>query len=272
MVAADRQQPFIVQFTQRSLVLWRLKMLAVLALLALLVLSPMAVLATETSQASALPMGTHVSLNATAETHLANDEVVVSFRVEKDAKDAGAVREYVNRISGAIHKRLQKEVGLKVKTISRSMQPVWKYPKNAQRVRTGWRMIQTGQVVSSKLDAVPKWLDAIESLGANLSGVQFRISSSASKRAQNELRLEAVAAFRAKAAVIAKALDATQFRIIQLNTSSQVARPVMYRAEMRMMASKSAATAAPSLSAGEGKISVRINGSIEVPFTDFSVK
>jgi len=219
----------------------------------------------------ALPTGTRINLNATAETQLANDEVVISFRVEKDGKDAGAVRQYVNRVSGAIQKRLQQEPGVKLKTLSRSMQPVWQYPKNRQRIRTGWRMTQTGQVVSSQLDAVPKWLDGIESAGANLSGLQFRISSKASKKAQDQLRLQAIASFRQKARLIAKGLSANSFRIIQLNSSSQAPRPVMYRGEMAMMA-KSADAAPPSLSAGEGKISVSVSGTIQVPFTDFPVK
>jgi len=219
----------------------------------------------------ALPTGTRINLGATAETQLANDEVVISFRVEKDGKDAGAVRQYVNQVSSAVQKRLKQEPGVKLKTISRSMQPVWQYPKNRQRVRTGWRMTQTGQVVSNKLDAVPNWLDAIESAGANLSGLQFLISSTASKRAQNQLRLQAISLFRQKAGVIAKGLSAGTFRIIQLNTSSRTPRPVMYRAEMAMMA-KSADAAPPSLSAGEGKISVSVSGSIQVPFTDFPVK
>jgi len=111
----------------------------------------------------------------------------------------------------------------------------------------------------------------IETAGAHLSGLQFRISSSASKQAQDQLRLKAIAAFREKAAIISKGLSAHQFRIIQLNTSSQAPRPVIYRSEMAMM-SKSADAALPSLSAGEGKISVNISGSIEVPFADFPVK
>jgi len=217
------------------------------------------------------PAGTRINLNASAEMQLPNNEVVILFRIMKEGTDAKMVRQYVNRLSGAVHKRLKHESGVILKTVSRTMQPVWKYPKNRQRVRTGWRMTQTGQVVSSKLDAVPKWLDAIETAGANLSSLQFRISRSTSKRAQTRLRLDAIAAFREKAAVIAKGLSAKSFRIIQLNTNSQAPRPVMYRAEMAMMA-KSADAAAPTLSAGEGKLRVSVNGTIQVPFTDFPVK
>jgi len=219
----------------------------------------------------ALPPGTRINLSAMVETHIANDEVVINFRIEQEGKDAAAVRQYVNRVSSAVHQRLKTERAVKLKTVSRNMQPLWRYPKNSQRVRSGWRITQSEQVISHNLDAVSKWLDVIEAAGAQLSDLQFRISSSASKQTQDQLRLKAIAVFRAKAAVIAKGLSAQQFRIIQLNTSSQAPRPMMYRGEMAMM-SKSADAAPPSLSAGEGKVSVNISGSIEVPFTDFPVK
>jgi len=179
------------------------------------------------------------------------------------------VRQYVNRVSGAIQQRLKKQPGVTLKTIGRTMQPVWEQPQNRKRVRSGWRMTQTGQVVSQKLDAVPGWLDVIERAGAHLSGLQFRLSSQAARKAQDRLRLQAIALFRRKAAVIAKGLDAKHFRIIRLNAAAQVPQPVAYRADAMWAAS---AAAAPSLSAGKGKIRVNIDGEIEVPFTDFPVK
>jgi len=219
----------------------------------------------------ALPSGTRIHLNAVVQTRIPNDEVVINFQIEQEGNDAAAVRQYVNRVSGAVHQRLKSEQGVKLKTVSRNMQALWRYPKNSPRIRSGWRMIQSEQVVSRNLESISAWLGVIEAAGAHLSGLQFRISNSASKQAQSQLRLKAIAAFREKAAEIAKSLSAQNFRIIQLNTSSQSPRPVMYRSEMAMMA-KSADAVPPSLSAGEGNIRVSVNGSIEVPFIDFPAK
>ena len=214
--------------------------------------------------------GTRVSLSATVQRELPNDELLVNFRVEKEGVDAAEVRRYVNRVSRAVQQRLQREKGLVVKTISRNLQPVWKYPKNSQRIRSGWRMTQTGQIRTTHLERVSDWLDAIETAGAHLSGLNFRISEQASKNAMNALRIEAIAAFRARAKVIAHGLDATAFRVIRLNTNSTAPRPVFYRNEMAMMAKSTAD--APMLSAGEGKLKVTISGEIELPFTDFPVR
>jgi len=217
------------------------------------------------------PNGTRINLNATMQTQVPNDEVVITFRVEKEGKNARAIRQYVNRVSGAIQKRLATEKGVKLKTTSRNMQPVWKHYKDRPRQRTGWRMTQTGQIVSTHLDALPAWLNAIETEGAHLSGLQFRISVKRSKKVQDSLRLQAIASFRDKAAIIAKGLSAKSFRIIRLNTSSHAPQPVRYRAEMAMMA-KSVASDAPALSSGEGKISVNVTGEIEIPFIDFPAR
>jgi len=213
--------------------------------------------------------GTRINLNATMETQLPNDEVVISFRVEKEGQNARMVRQYVNKVSASIQKRLQQEQAVKLTTTGRNMQPVWKHVPKKPRVRTGWRMVQTGQVVSKSLDAVPIWLDTIEAAGAHLSGLQFRLSAETSKQAQDKLRLQAIELFREKASTITKGLSAKSFKIIRLSTSKHLPQPVMYRSEMAMMA-KSADMGAPSLSSGEGKVSVTVTGEIETPFVDFS--
>jgi len=193
------------------------------------------------------------------------------YRVEKEGKDANTLRQQVNRITTAIQKRLQSEKGVKLKTTGRNMQPVWHYPKNQPRSRSGWRLTQSEQISSSNLDAVPEWLEAIEHEGALLSTLQFRVSNKSSLKAQESLRLQAIEAFRLKAASLANGLSAQSFRIISLNSSSQAPQPVLYRAEMAMMA-KSTDTAPPSLSAGESSVKITVNGVIEVPFRDFKVK
>jgi len=208
---------------------------------------------------------------------VANDEVVITVRVEKEGKRAADVRQYVNRVSGSISRLLEKEQArakkaMSFKTISRSMQPVWHYPKQGKRVRTGWKMVQTSEISSKRLGAVPEWLDAVEKVGAHLSRLAFRVSLPLRQRVQRELLTQAVAAFRNKAVVMATAMNAASYRIIRLDTASARApAPRVYRGEMAMMA-KSSGAPQPSLSAGENRISVAVSGEIELPFIDFSVR
>lgn len=218
--------------------------------------------------AADMPKGTRISLSAVAETALPNDEVAVHFRVQAEGNKPAPLREEVNAISEKIKRRLEKESDVKLTTTSRRLEPLWEYNKLARkRERIGWRMLQTGLITSTRLDAVPDWLDDIERTGAQLSGLQFRISSPTLHDAQDALRLQAIRSFRSQARGIARGLDAKSYRIIRLQTSGQQPVYPMRRdkAGVAMMESKSA----PALSAGESRLSVTVSGEIEVPFRDF---
>jgi len=216
---------------------------------------------------------TLISLSATSNITLPNDEAVVNYRMKATGMYADALRKKVNRISRLIHQQLKGAQGIKQTTLSRRMEMRWRYDKlNSRQVRDGWKLVQTEQLVSSNLDAVPDWVDSIEKAGAHLNHLSFRISDTTLKTTQNSLRLQAIQAFRKKAGSFAKALDATSFRIMQLQTSQQ--RPVYrMRQDMPAMAMmRKSESSPPQLHAGEGKISVTVSGSIALPFKAYTVE
>jgi len=239
-----------------------------LIILSLIFISP--AWAEENSQAKEML----ISLSATSSITLPNDEAVVRYRMEATGKHANALRRKVNGMSQLIHQQLKGVKGIKQTTLSRRMEMLWRYDKlNSRQVRDGWKLVQVEQLVSTNLDAVPDWVDGIEKAGAHLNNLSFRISDTSMKATKNSLRLQAIQAFRHKAITFAKALDATSFRIVQLQASQQ--RPVypMRQAmpEMVMM-SKSATAPITSLNAGEGKISVTVSGNIALPFKSYTIK
>jgi len=216
--------------------------------------------------------GTRIALSASAHVNIPNDEVVVYFRVEKEGKNTLELREYVNRVSAQIQKRLKQEHGVKLETISRNMQPVWQYAPNKPRQRMGWHLIQSEQATSKALDAVPEWLAAIEQSGAHLSRLQFRLSTQVIAQAQDKLQLQAMTAFKHQASLIAQSLDAKSFKIIRLNTSNSGVSPMQIHVQRPMLSRSMSANAPPSLSSGEGKLSVNIQGEIETSFVDFPIQ
>ncbi|MDQ7003512.1 MAG: SIMPL domain-containing protein, partial [Ghiorsea sp.] len=209
------------------------------------------------------------SLSAEATIEVPNDEVVVRFRVEARGKKLEKLRQHVNQMSGDIKKSLAKEKGVKLKTSSRSVNPVWK-PNQYNRVRDGWVVVQTGVITSKNLDDVPRWLNIIEKAGANLQSLSFRISDGLRRSVQEKLRIQAIQQFRLKAEAVSKALDSKSFYIRHLNTGHSYSPQPMYRGEMAMM-SKSR-DAASALSSGDSRITVSVNGDIEVEKHQFKVK
>jgi len=240
-------------------------------ILSLLFISPVYVAqaAAETSPEK----GTIVSLTATSSIELPNDEAVVLYRIEATGSNADVLRKQVNQISQAVHARLKQEKNLKQTTLSRRMEMLWRYDKiSSKRVRDGWKLEQREQVTSKKLDAVPDWVDAIEKAGAHLDNLSFQMSDTSLKSAKKSLRLKAIQNFRVKARAMAMALDATSFRIAHLQTGSQPPVYPMRRGVPEMALMKVSEDAAPSLNAGEGKISVTVSGQIVLPEKDFPAK
>lgn len=230
-------------------------------LLLLCILLPITAMAEE-------PAGTLVSLSAEAAMTVPNDEVLAVYRVEASGKVAATLRKQVNSIAQAVSRRLQGEPGAKLTTIGRRMEPVWRYD-NAQKrqVRDGWRLVQTEQVRSGKLDRVAEWLDDIEKAGAQLDSLSFVVSEQAALAAQEKLRMQAIAEFRRKAAAIAHGLDAASYRIQRLQTDQQM--PVYPVMRNRLMATASDSVQQPSLNSGESRIRVTVRGEVVLPFRDF---
>ena len=215
--------------------------------------------------------GTVISLSAEATMEVPNDEVIISFRVEERGKKLEALRKRVNQMSATIKKSLAKEKGVKLQTSSRRVDPVW-HSGTYPRKRDGWVVVQTGTITSKNLDEVPRWLDIIEHAGAKLQGLSFRISDSVHRATQETLRVQAIKMFQNKARTVAGALGAKYFHILDLNTESSSPSYPMYRREMPYMSKMMASDAAPALSSGDSRISVSVNGDIEVEKRRFLVK
>jgi len=215
--------------------------------------------------------GTLVSLSATAETLLGNDELVVAYRIEATGKRAAGLQDTVNGIARKVKAVLDRQgETLKRQTTGRSLQSVTHYDKaSGRQVHDGWRLVQNEQVTSMNLDTVTGWVDDIEQAGAHLDRLAFGLSARMEKTALDALRMQAVLQFRARAADMAEALDASSFRIVRLRSEQRMPpSPVLQRGVLAM----AARDAAPVLHAGESRLSVTVSGDILLPDKSFRLK
>ena len=226
---------------------------------------------TISSSAELLASGTRIHLTATAETERVNDEVQVTFRIEKEGRNSDKVRRFVNQVSADIQRQLQQENGLQQQTISRHMQAVWRYPEHQAAVRTGWRMVQVERITSQDLDALPHWLEAIEKQGAILNHVQFRVSQRAMQEAESELRQQVMQRFLSQASELTQAIGGERFHLITLHAHQVNAQPQQQAKTLMLRASATMQDAPPALSSGRGHLRMRVSGDIEVPLHDFEV-
>jgi len=217
------------------------------------------------------PHDTRINLSATANAQIANDEAVIIYRLEASGNNPAKLRQQVNRMSQSIHQQLQHEKGIKQQTLSRNMQMLWRYDqRNSKQVRNGWKLVQQEQITTLRLDAVANWVDGIEQKGAHLSSLNFKISQARLQASQTKLRIQAIQKFRQQAQDMAKALGTKSFYIEQLQTNQQQPTYLMQNRKAMMVSSDTATT--PSFHSGEGKISMRISGTVALPLIHYPVK
>ena len=232
-----------------------------LLVLSLLCLAPSWALA-ENNQ----PNGTRINLSATAEQSVANDEMIVHYRIEEQGNSAAKLRQKVNRTTARLEARLKSEK-VTHKTTGRSLRPHWeKGIFNFQK----WNLSQSGQITTRDLDSISSWLADIEAMGIKLNNLGFRVSSDKMRTVKDALQLGALKKFRAKAAILSKGLAAKSFRIIRIQTSG-TAQPRYESRPMLAGMSMARSAAAPVVTAGESKSTLTVSGEIEVPFTNFPI-
>lgn len=215
------------------------------------------------------PEGTRVTLSADAYEDVANDEVVVSYRIEAKGNSADQLRKKVDAIAAKVSDRLKKEK-VKHKTTNRSLNPVWDSGFFSTK---SWQLVQSGQIKTEDIDAVPGWMADIEAAGVKLNGLQFQVSEKLRKQVEERLRTEAIRSFRAKAGNVAAGISAKSFRIINMQTHSGGGpAPMRGAAMMEDGFSVSKSRMAPSLAGGESRVQVNVSGMIEAPFKDFPVR
>ena len=235
----------------------------------LIVTMTLGALASASALAKPVP-GAEVSLSAQARAMVANDQVVVDYRIEASGRHPDALRRQVNGESQAIDARLAKEVGVMQATTGRSIEPIEHYDQTARReVNDGWRVAQSAEITASHLAAVPHWLSAIETDGARIDGLHYRVSDATMAATKERLRLEAIHEFRQQAAMVAGALGVASFRIVSLTDNVEIPTP----GPVRFMAvAMNAPAPTPALDSGDSTVRVTVSGQIELPAKIYAAK
>src|SRR5215467_6265705 len=129
-----------------------------------------------------------------------------------------------------------------IKTVSFSIMPVYRYPKEGgQPTITGYTATNAVRVRTDDLSQVGKLIDMSTQSGANvIQQVQFSLKDERAVR--TEALKEAAAAARSKAQAIAAALDLRITRILFVDESSPVVIPRVYQAAAAMRTAGTAPT------------------------------
>jgi len=187
-----------------------------------------------------------------------NDWATARLAAVAEGKDPALVASEVNaRIARALA-RSKKEKGVVVESGGYMTQPL--YDEN-RIVR--WQARQELRLESADVDRLSKLIGALQEDQLLLSGIEFSVKRETRESLQDELTLEALRKFRARADLVTKGMGGAGWSMIALSVGQGGVQPYVYamRAEADM-AMKTAS--APAFEAGKSELQVTVDGTIEL--------
>lgn len=199
----------------------------------------------------------------------ASFQVVVTREVENDwatarltamaeGQDPARVAADVNARMARALATARKEKGVEVESGGYVTQPVY----DASRI-VRWQAWQEIRLESADVDRLSKLIGQLQEAEMQLSGIEFSVKRETREALQNELTLEALAAFRARADLISKGMGSAGWSLVSMSVGLGGGQPRHYamRAESDM-AMKSAA--APAFEAGKSELQITVDGNVEL--------
>jgi predicted secreted protein len=186
---------------------------------------------------------------------VANDWITAIVGITAEDANPAALADRVNRDMSWALEQARSESRVKAKSGGYSTFPIHEEGR-LRRWNANQQLVLEGSDVAAMTALLGKLQTRLQ-----LESFTFSVSEEQRNRVQQELVSEALAAFRARAALVAKGLDASGYSIddVSIETGSQ-GHP-MPRMEHSMMAMKDAA-APPAVEAGSSRVAVSVQGTI----------
>jgi predicted secreted protein len=206
------------------------------------------------AQPAVTSAGTLVEFAAEASRKAPNDHAQASAYVE--ATDSNPA-ELARKVNAALASALQTAKAVpSVKTRSGAVHTFPTYGKSG-RIE-GWRMRSELLMETGDIAPLSELLGRLQAAGLAVGQIALAPSPETRRKAEDEITLEAIAAFEARARLIAKAAG-KPYRTRQMSIQSG-RPPVMPVPRAAMMA----ADAAAPIEAGESQVTVTVSGQIEL--------
>ena len=208
-----------------------------------------------------------LSLSASATTEVARDLLQLRFSTTREGKEAAAVQNELKQALDAAlaeARKVAKPGQVDLQAGNLSVYPRYGQPKGASSSAapqiTGWQGSVELLVQGRDIEAISKLSGRISSLA--IANVSYGLSREAREKAEDDVVGQAIASYKAKAAVYAKQFGYSGYRIgeVSVNADQPVAMMAAPMARMKVM-SASADEALPTES-GKATVTVNVNGNV----------
>lgn len=201
-----------------------------------------------------------INVQAEASRQVSNDQMNAVLYIERSHKQPAELANQITRIMNQAMTTARKYPTVKVESGSQSTYPV--YDNDSQKLKE-WRGRAEIHLESTDFKAASQLIGELQQ-SLQTQSVHFSVSDSQRKKVENELLVEASKNFQQRAQMLSQAWNKSGYNLVNLNlnTNSYFPQPVM-RASMAKFAVVESAVADQDMAAGESKITVNANGTIQ---------
>lgn len=200
-----------------------------------------------------------VELQADAQREVANNTLSASLYLELSDANPAALANAINKAANEALRVAKDYKSVRVRSGNNQTYPV--YAKG--NVLQGWRGRAEIRIESRDFEAASGLIGRLQA-GMQLGSLSFSVSPEARRQAENELIVEAIGAFKARAEFVRGALAGRGYKIQRLNVNSGSSAPPPRFPMARALAAGAPEVAAPNLEGGVSLVTVTVGGAIEV--------
>jgi len=207
---------------------------------------------------SVQPRYNTVEFQAEAQREVQNDLLNASLYVEMNDANAAVLASAINKnVNDAL--RVAKEYkGVRVRSGNNQTYPVYSKGNQLQ----GWRGRAEIRIESRDFEAASSLIGKLQAK-MQLGSISFSVAPETRRSMEDELIVEAIGAFKARAEIVRTALAGRGYKLQRLNVSSGSNMP-QPRFAMARSAVSSQEVTPPNLEAGVSQFTVTASGAIEV--------
>lgn len=200
-----------------------------------------------------------VDFQVEAAREVANDLLVTNMSAEIQDKQPARVAQQLNTALNDALKKASAFSTVKASSGNQNTYPV--YGKNNQI--DAWRGHGEIRLESRDFKAAGELIMQLQTT-LQLGGVQFTVAPDTRAAIENALIAEAIKAFQTRADAIRAVVGAKSYKTVHISINSGGMPPHYPMALMRGAAMSDAAIPAPEFAGGESRMTVQINGTIEM--------
>jgi predicted secreted protein len=196
-----------------------------------------------------------VSFRVESAREVANDWIQAVVGISAEDVDPAALAETVNRAMAWGLDQARAEKRVQAKSGGYNTHPVYEDGKLRR-----WRASQDLVLEGGDTDAMTALVGTLQSR-LQLQSFQFSVSHATRARVEDELVVEALAAFQARAEVVRKTLGASAWAIDEISVDTGGYQPPIVRGRFEALAMDTVRTA-PAVEAGNSRLTVSVQGAI----------